>query len=205
MDKSAPRALSTSDGDSVVTSVTLLNELTAGSNDAWTEFVLKYRPWLMKNCRRAGLSEDDAENVIQEVLLTLHRRIGQFDRARRGSFRRWLRLVLRSRVVDFFRAVSKHRDELAIAAACQPKPGRSRQKAEVDLTVEKKLRFSEAMKVIRAEFSDRDFEILMRYLAYGQSAESIADELGITPNVVYLTRSRILQRVRMAIAIFDDE
>jgi len=204
MDASNPNDEPAPEGDSVVTSLTLLNGLTDGSNDAWTEFVLKYRPWLMKNCLRAGLTEDDAENVIQEVLLTLHRRISQFDRARRGSFRRWLRLVLRSRVADFFRGVSRYQEELAIAAARRPKPGRSSENGVATRSAEKRTRFTEAMELIKAEFSDRDFEIFIRYLAYGQSARSIAREFGITPNVVYLTRSRILKRVRDAIASFDE-
>ncbi|MCG6156410.1 RNA polymerase sigma factor [Rubinisphaera margarita] len=189
------------EGDSVVTSLTLLNELGAGCDDAWTEFILKYRPWLMRNCRRAGLSEDDAENVIQEVLLTLHRRINQFNRARRGSFRRWLRLVLRSRVVDLFRSSNKFQEELKIAAARRQDRNCSGQQEEVD----RHGRFSRTMELIKAEFSDRDLIILMQYLAYGQSARSIAEEFDVTPNTVYLIRSRILKRVREAILSLEEK
>jgi RNA polymerase sigma-70 factor (ECF subfamily) len=61
---------------------------------AWGAFVRRYAPAVAGWCRRWGLQSADAEDVTQEVLLRLARRLRDFsyDPAK-GRFRGWLQTV----------------------------------------------------------------------------------------------------------------
>jgi RNA polymerase sigma-70 factor (ECF subfamily) len=61
---------------------------------AWKAFVRRYAPAVAGWCRRWGLQSADAEDVTQEVLLRLARRLRDFsyDPAK-GRFRGWLQTV----------------------------------------------------------------------------------------------------------------
>jgi len=50
--------------------------------------------------------------------------------------------------------------------------------------------------LIRDDFSDRDWKIFYLYVAEERPVEEIADELGVSTNVVYLAKSRILRRFK---------
>src|SRR5438876_1128377 len=78
----------------------LLNSPT--NAEAWRNFVGRYGPKVLAWCRRWGLQEADAENVTQEVLTLLARKLATFDAAR-GRFRGWLRTVTQHAVGDYCR------------------------------------------------------------------------------------------------------
>ena len=69
---------------------------------AWGAFVRRYAPAVAGWCRRWGLQSADAEDVTQEVLLRLARRLRDFsyDPAK-GRFRGWLQTVAHNAWRDF--------------------------------------------------------------------------------------------------------
>ena len=73
------------------TKYSLLLRLQDASNDeAWMEFVELYESALFRYVRSKGLQEADALEVMQQVLLAVHRSIDRWQTQREGSFRRWL-------------------------------------------------------------------------------------------------------------------
>ena len=75
---------------------------TGQDSRAWPEFVEIYSPIIFEFARRYGLQDADAADVMQEVLRSVSRSIGNFRYDReRGSFRGWLMAVARSRLHDF--------------------------------------------------------------------------------------------------------
>ena len=81
----------------------LLPYLVVGGNeDAWRAFVVRYRPRILRWCRR--LQADDAEEVASRVLhkLVVGLARGAYRRYDSGTFRGWLRVV-GNEVVDFAR------------------------------------------------------------------------------------------------------
>jgi RNA polymerase sigma-70 factor (ECF subfamily) len=61
--------------------------------EAWARFVSLYAPLIYSWGRRAGLQDQDAADLVQEVLVTLLEVLPTFDYDRHRSFRKWLRTV----------------------------------------------------------------------------------------------------------------
>src|SRR5947207_8752680 len=60
---------------------------------AWAEFVQRYRPRIARWCRGRGLQEADAEDVTQIVLEQLLGAMREFHYNPSASFRAWLQTV----------------------------------------------------------------------------------------------------------------
>jgi RNA polymerase sigma-70 factor (ECF subfamily) len=72
--------------------------------ESWKRLIDLYSPLLHRWLRQAGLVGSDADDLIQEVFLTLVREMPSFDHnRRRGAFRSWLRKILVNRVRGFQR------------------------------------------------------------------------------------------------------
>ena len=91
--------------DSLATRPSLLARLKDWSQQtAWREFDHDYAPLVRNVARKAGLSDAETDEVVQETLLAVAKKIGEFEhRGNRGSFRAWLLQQMRWRIVDQFR------------------------------------------------------------------------------------------------------
>src|SRR6266567_4731165 len=70
----------------------------------WEEFYSIYRPLIFGVARQAELNAEEAEDVVQEVMAELRRRIHAFEPNReRGPFKAWLLNLVRWRIADQFR------------------------------------------------------------------------------------------------------
>src|SRR5262245_60093057 len=88
------------------TSPSLLARLAAGARpEDWRRLTDLYTPLIRGWLRRQGLREQDADDLVQEVLLAVVRELPRFhyDPAR-GSFRGWLRAVTANRLRAYWRA-----------------------------------------------------------------------------------------------------
>ena len=83
----------------------LIQRLKATINgESWEEFFYTYWELIYNVARRAGLSEADAQDIVQETILKVHKSLDRFEYNRkRGTFKGWLRTVTRSRLNDFFK------------------------------------------------------------------------------------------------------
>src|SRR5262249_23095208 len=94
-----------------VTSPTLLSRLRhdPASEEAWNEFIEHYGPHIYRWCRQWGLQDADAEDVAQEILLKLARKLRDFAYNPKSSFRGWLKTVTHHAWRDFVDAQGRAR------------------------------------------------------------------------------------------------
>lgn len=71
------------------------------SASAWDEFVESYGRHIYRWCRQWGLQDADAEDVTQDILLKLARKLREFTYNPEGSFRGWLKTVAHHAWRDF--------------------------------------------------------------------------------------------------------
>jgi len=83
----------------------LLSRLRGVSDEeSWREFYYTYWDLIFRTARKYGLGEREAEEVVQDTLVTLARTLRRFKYdASRGSFKSWLMNQTRWKVLDYLK------------------------------------------------------------------------------------------------------
>lgn len=177
------------------TSVSLLERLRRTEDTAaWPRFVRLYTPLLFHWARRAGLPQEDAADLVQEVLLLLVRKLPTFTYEPGKSFRGWLRAI----------TLNKWRERGRRKALAEPgpdDPGLSAVAAppEADPFEEVEYRqrlVQRALQIMQAEFEPTTWKACWESVVSGRPAAEVAAELGVRVEVVYGAKSRVLRRLR---------
>lgn len=92
----------------------LIERMKSREEYAWEEFVKIYQPRLVLWAQRYGLSTDDAEDAVGEVLTNLVQHMGEFNYDPSGSFRGYLRTMVRNMVASSKKRRSKLKPFLLI-------------------------------------------------------------------------------------------
>lgn len=203
-DDSASRHADT-ESVSLATSVSLLERARNDDAEAWNRLVELYAPLVYHWCRTWGLQPSVAEDVGQDVFLSVAIGLSKFRKDRpEDTFRGWLRVITQRRVADYLRKTEPEPD--AVGGERRPLVNiRFSEPEETELSWEARFLFERAVEMIRARFSDRDWEAFYRTAVRGERARTVADELSMSVNSVYLARSRIARFVREEFAgIIED-
>ena len=91
--------------DPIPTRYSLLSRLEdRGDQDSWRDFFDTYWRLIYSVAVKAGLTEAEAQDVVQETIISVARDIHKFKRDRMlGSFKGWLRNIIRWRIADQLR------------------------------------------------------------------------------------------------------
>jgi RNA polymerase sigma-70 factor (ECF subfamily) len=183
------------------TSASLLEKLRVRPDEAsWRQLVDLYEPLLHGWLRRYALQPSDADDLVQEVLAVVVRELPHFEHNRRpGAFRRWLRTILVHRLRAFWKARQGHPlatggSDLgqALEQLEDPDSGLSRLwDQEHDRHVLRRL-----LEIIKGEVTLSTWEAFRRVTLEGKDEETVATELGISVNAVFIAKSRVLARLR---------
>ena len=104
--KSRTRAVG-GDHDSLPTRASLLSRLRdLGDSDSWRDFFETYWRLLYNVGRKSGLSDTEAQDVVQETVISVARKMPGFHyNPAKGSFKQWLLLITRRRIQDHLRRI----------------------------------------------------------------------------------------------------
>src|SRR5262245_43592250 len=97
--------MSSPDNDSLPTRRTLLSRLrNLDDDESWRGFFDLYWRLLYNFARKSGLDDSAAQEVVQDTVVSIARKMPEFryDPAR-GSFRQWLLCITRRRITDHLR------------------------------------------------------------------------------------------------------
>jgi RNA polymerase sigma-70 factor (ECF subfamily) len=164
---------------------------------AWTRFVQLYTPLLYHWARRLGLQEPDADDLVQDVLVLLVRKLPEFTYDCNKSFRSWLRTV----TLNCWRNRCR-RLELPRSADPADLDGLSNSAAE-DVLSETEYRqwlVGRALDLMQTEFQPTTWKACWECVVSGRAAADVAAELGMSVGAVYVARSRVLSRLRQELA-----
>ena len=149
-----------------------------------------YTPLLFYWARRLGLQDQDAADLVQDVLVVLVRKLPEFQYQPGRSFRGWMRTVLMNKWRDRPQA----RPAVPLDSAVQPSAS-----PDEDPLEEREYRLyviGRAMRLMVTEFEPTTWQACWDTVMGGRPASEVAAELGITVNAVYLAKSRVLGRLR---------
>jgi RNA polymerase sigma-70 factor (ECF subfamily) len=184
------------------TSTGLLRRAVLQHPDAWDKLVSLYGPLVYRWCRRWGLQAKDAENVGQEVFLRVLKGLPAFRHDRPGdSFRAWLRRIARNSYLDHVQRQKKTPPGIGGSESLKrmeqiPDDHAPDEDTEATDREDITILYQQAVQLIRGEFTDRDWTIFHRVVMGSHSPGTVAQELKVSANVVYLVKSRVLHRLR---------
>ena len=172
---------------------------------AWREFVCSYEGFLIQLARRQGVPERHIPDVTQQILLVIAKSIdGWKDDGNAASFRRWLSTVSRNVVIRFMSRERKQAggiggsDLVAKLQNVEDKPDeRHVQQYQHELIVW-------AAEQVRHEFLETSWRAFWATVIDERLVDDVAEELGVSPGSIYMSRSRIMARIKKKVAEVDD-
>ncbi len=172
----------------------LLSKCRNGDQSAWTELIERYQRLIFAIPRRAGLSEDEASDVFQEVFITLLEKLDQIERPER--IRSWIVTTTKFKTWGLIRSrkgdrgpVGEEDMELKMSNLADAAPLAD----EVLIELEQQHLIRTAM-----QFLDDRCRKILEMLYLGQHSASyieVASEIGVGETSISPLRSRCLKKL----------
>lgn len=162
--------------------------------EAWRDFFHLYAPLLESYAMAHGLSAGDAEDLRDQCLAVLVRRMPSFEYERsKGGFKRWLQKIAHDKIVDHLRRPRARRaetSELELASDRNPTPD------EVWEAGWQREHLRYCLDLARAKEPERSFRAFELLALDELTVTEVCERMGMNENQVYKAKSRVLKRVR---------
>jgi RNA polymerase sigma factor (sigma-70 family) len=187
--------------DPIPTRYSLLSRLQDwGDQESWRTFFDTYWRLIYATAIKSGLSEAEAEDVVQETVISVAKDIHKFRRDRaRGSFKGWLKNLTRWRIADQLRkrplagrpqkshGTEPEEEAAALEDIPDPSPG-------LDALWEEEWRanlLALAAERVKRQVKEEQFQMFHLYAVKNWPARKVARRLGVSVGQVYLAKHRI--------------
>lgn len=175
-------------------------------SESWNRFVQTYRSLIEGLSLKAGLTETEAKDVLQEVLISVARNIGRFEYNRKiSSFKRWLTILTRWRIRDVRQrrlaglsgphASSGSRggesDPLDKLAAAEPAGHEAQWSAEWSQAL-----LEAGLQRLRKRVSAKHFQIYYLHVIKSQSVPEVMRHLAVSRASIQIVKWRVGRLLR---------
>ena len=193
--------------DSLNTRKTLIERVKKLRDDnSWEDFVLYYKGYIFAVIQGMGMSNQDAEDLSQKVLLKLWKNLPEYE-YRPGSckFRTWLCTVIRSEVFSWLRSqqsrdrrIEKYKNNLDDDSFSVP---------EIEKIADNEWKDhigKMAWENIKDSFSANVIEAFLMFTD-GKTTREIAEHLKVEENTVNVYKKRVRDKMCKEINLLDSE
>jgi RNA polymerase sigma-70 factor (ECF subfamily) len=186
------------------TRMTLLDRLRDPHDEsAWTEFVGLYGPLIFKFARRRLPQDEDAADVMQDVLSAVMH--GTYQRPK-GRFQKWLVTVLLNKIRSFHSARARRPEVTGgseLAERLQEESSRD-EEDEWDQERQRHL-FRAAADRVRVRTNPTHWDAFVRTALENQTGQTVASALNMTLSNVYAIKSRLMKEIKDEIQRFGED
>ena len=170
-----------------------------GDQVRWQEFFDTYSKLIYSAARQSGLTDTEAQEVVQETIITVAKSIDKlkYDPAI-GSFKGWLLQITRWRIADQFRkrepGNAKHPRSADDRATATIERVPDSQNVDLDAVWEaewKENLFEAAIARVKKQIEPKQFQIFDCYVRKEWPAQKVAARLRVNVGQVYLARHRV--------------
>lgn len=188
----------TTNQDSMATRRSLLTRLKDwGDRAGWREFFDTYWQLIYSVAKRSGMREEDAHELVQDVMVSVANEMPDFryDRAK-GSFRGFLMRIVHRRIADFWRRGVEAR-KMTVAIEDQvdfAEPVTEDFEKNWDSEWKKQL-LEVALRRVRGKVKLRHYMIFEMAVLREASIAEIKKTLGVGLAMIYVTKHRVQKLV----------
>lgn len=174
--------------------------------DAWNQFATLYRPVILRLARRKGIQAADAEDLAQQVLLSVAGAIERWQPdQQRARFRTWLQTIVRNAILN---AIQRRSPDQATGGDSDAERFEINQNARTndDEALRDEYRrelFQQAAQQIREEFAEETWDSFWQTAVVGIDIDVLASQTSRTRGSIYASRSRVMKRLREAIEALE--
>jgi RNA polymerase sigma factor (sigma-70 family) len=177
--------------------------------ESWREFFDAYWKLIYGVARKAGLSPEDAQDVVQETVVSVCKAMAKFKAdPQRGSFKGWLLTVTRNRIIDRQRKKRREPAPASHATGGESRSTRTEERipdpagnafddlwnAEWERNV-----IALALEKLERQTSVRHYQIFLLHVIKQHPAEQVATLTGVDTDQVYLIKHRLAPQFRAAL------
>ncbi len=180
----------------------------------WQVFFDRYWKLIYAVALKAGLTDAEAQDVVQETVVAVARQMreGRYDRTK-SSFKNWLCLITRRRIVDHFRRRTQLTIQPRASADDTSRTDTAERVAdpaslELDAVWDEEWRKNladAAIERVKQHVSPKQFQIFDLSVLKDVSVRDVAKLLKVNAAQVYLARHRVGALVRKEIARLEAE
>ncbi len=185
----------------------LIRVADARDQGAWEQFARIYRPVVYNVARIRGLQDADAQDVAQQVLVSVSKALPNWERRNESvRFRHWLCRMARNATINMLTRQPKDRaagGDINLVDI----PDRSLD-SDLDLQLDREYRrqlFRQAAEQVRSRADSITWQAFAMTMIDGLSITEAAERLQRSEAVIYAARSRIMRRLRDAAQALEDE
>ena len=172
---------------------------------SWREFFDTYWKLIYSVAIKAGLTDAEAQDVVQETILTVAKKINDFKtEAAHGSFKGWLLNTTRWRIADQFgkrlpagEPLGQHSDETARTATAErvPDPAGFVLESVWDEEWAENLRAA-ALEKVKGKIAPEEFQIFDLCVLRACPVKQVATKLGLKVWKVYFAQKKVSRLLR---------
>ena len=174
--------------------------------EGWKVFFDTYWRLIYSLAIKSGLTEDEAQDVVQETVISVAKSIHKFERDRsRGSFKAWLKNIIRWRIADQLRkrlpsAATMQRFDRSEPAALEdiPDPNGSALESVWEDEWQRQL-FDAALARVKGRVKEEHYQAFDLYVLKQWTAARTARFIGISAGKVYLAKHHVSGLIRKEI------
>jgi RNA polymerase sigma factor (sigma-70 family) len=204
------------DNESLATRSSLLGRLRDLSDDAsWRTFFNTYWRLIYNVARKSGLSDDAAQEIVQETVVAVARKMPEFRYdSEKGSFKHWLLLISRRRIMDHFRRRARalphveYRPEVQLAADESIASSLSTSNVDFEAAWEQEWKenvFQMALSRVRQRAKPKHYQVFDYCVLQNLRPREVARMLGLNVTQVYLAKHRTIAAVKQAVKEIEAE
>jgi RNA polymerase sigma-70 factor, ECF subfamily len=171
-------------------------------DEAWSQFVAIYRPVVYRLARQRGLQDADAEDLAQQVVISVRRAIGNWDAdPSKGRFHFWLARIAQNAIINALtrRPADAAAGGTAVADLLEQQPEPDHHTREHLQREYRRSVFRRAAERIRPEFQDGTWNAFWLTTVEGICIEEAGHTLGKSAGAIYAARSRVMRRLKSEI------
>jgi RNA polymerase sigma-70 factor (ECF subfamily) len=200
--------------DLIPTRYSLLSRLQDwGDQDSWKDFFDTYWRLIYSVAIKSGLTETEAQEVVQETIISVAKDLHKFKRDRKlGSFKGWLRNLTRWRIADQLkkRTGAGGQEDVVEAEGFNrfdlaeiPDPHGASSESIWEEEWQANL-LKAAMERVKRRVKEEHYQMFDLYVVKRWAVARVARTLGVNAGQVYLAKHRISALIKKEVQALQD-